>query len=305
LIVADLAPPTLERRLRQEGLCLRLGPLVVKIRSTLQAVREGIALHYAGQAVEPSEGFADFHVSVGLPRHLRRWLNHEVVFRLDGTEPMAPMPGTQGFAMLERGLSWCVSSHCDQYLMLRAAVLERSGRALILPGASRSGKSTLCAGLVFGGGWRLLSDDLALIEPASGAVVPLPRPLSLANDSIDVVRQFAPAAVFGCVELVPVKGRAAHVRPPDESVLRANERALPAWVVVPRYVPDIGARLEPLSRARAFMALVDHAFNYNLHGRNGFSTLAALIDRSECHAFNYSSLGEAVAVFDRLGRSAP
>lgn len=303
MIVAELDPPTLERCLRQDGLRVRTGPLVVNVRSALPAVREGIALHYAEHPVEPAEAFADFHVSVDHTRAMRDWRNRQVVFRFDDTEPMAPVAGAEGFATLEHGLSWCVSTHCHQYLMVRAAVLERGGRALILLGPPDSGRSTLCAGLVFGGGWRLLSGEVALIEPASGLAVPLPRPLSLANDSIAMLREFAPAAAFSHVGLEAVDGRAAYVRPPAEGVRRANERALPSWVVLPRYVPNGGAQPEPLSRARAFMALVDHACNYDLHGRNGFAAFAALIDRSACHSFTYSSLHDAVAVFDRIGRS--
>ena len=282
---------------------MRTGPVVVRIQSPLRAVRQGIALHYAQHPVESGEGFADFHVCVDRPLTVRRWFNHQAVFRLDGREPFAPLPGNLGFAALECGLDWCVSSHCHQYLIVRAAVLERGGRALILPAPPGSGKSTLCAGLVFGGGWRLLSDELALIDPASGQVVPLPRPVILKNDSINVMRAFAPAALFSEVVHETVKGRLAHVRPPTEGVLRADERVLPAWVVLPRYMPAAGAQLEPLSRARAFMTLVDNAFNYNVHGRGGFAAFADAIDRSDCYEFTYSSLHEAVAVFDKLARS--
>lgn len=303
MIVEDLAPPALDRCLRQGGLRLRTGPVVTTIRSPLPAVRRGIALHYAQHTVEPDHGFADFHVSVERPRTVRRWIKKQVVFRNDGTVPFAPLPGDQGFAMLEWGLNWCVSSHCHQYLILHAAVLERGGRALILPAPSGSGKSTLCAGLVFGGGWRLLSDEMALIDPASCHVVPLPRPVSLKNESIDVMREFAPAALFGEVVRETIKGRVAHVRPPADGVLRADQSALPAWVVIPRYVAGAAAQLQPLSRAHAFMSLVDNAFNYNVHGRRGFTAFADVIDRSDCHGFSYSSLPEAVAVFDQLARS--
>lgn len=303
MIVADLAPADLDRRLRLGGLRLRTGPVVTNIRSPLRAVQSGIALHYAQHSVDSEGGFADFHISVDRPQSLRRWVKKQVVFRFDGTQPFAPLPGDQGFPMLEWGLNWCVSSHCHQYLIVHAAVLERGGRALILPAPSGSGKSTLCAGLVFGGGWRLLSDELALIEPTGGQLVPLPRPVSLKNVSIDVMREFAPAAMFGDVVRETVKGSVGHVRPPPEGVLRADEHAMPAWVVLPRYVPDAGAQLEPLSRARALMALVDNAFNYNVHGRGGFATLAEVIDRCDCHTFTYSSLQEAVVVFDRLARS--
>lgn len=303
MIVADLAQSALEGFLRQGGLRLRTGPVVTCIRSRLRAVRRGVELHYAQHTVDTEPGFADFHVSVERPKGLRRWINRQVVFRFDGTEPFAPLPGDQGFPMLEWGLNWCVSSHCHQYLIVHAAVLERGGRALILPAPSGSGKSTLCAGLVFAGGWRLLSDELALLDPATGHVVPLPRPVSLKNASIEVMRAFAPSIVFGDVVHETVKGRVAHARPPSDGVLRANETALPAWVVMPRYEAGAPAHLQTLSRARAFMALVDNAFNYNVHGRAGFAAFANLIDRSDCHEFSYSSLPEAVAVFDQLSRS--
>ncbi|HWR87769.1 MAG TPA: HprK-related kinase A [Acidiferrobacterales bacterium] len=282
---------------------MRTGPVVTSIRSPLHEVRRGIALHYAQHTIEPDQGFADFHVSVERPRSMRRWINQQVVFHFDSTQPFAPLPGDQGFAMLEWGLNWCVSSHCHQYLIIHAAVLERGGRALILPAPSGSGKSTLCAGLVFGGGWRLLSDELALIDMTSGHAVPLPRPVSLKNNSIDVIREFAPSALFGEVVHETVKGRVAHVRPPAEGVLRAGQSAMPGWVVLPRYVAGASALLQPLSRARAFMTLVDNAFNYNVHGRDGFAALADVIDRSGCHEFSYSSLPEAVAVFDQLART--
>jgi HprK-related kinase A len=174
---------------------------------------------------------------------------------------------------------------------------------LILPSPSGSGKSTLCAGLVFGGGWRLLSDEMALIDPASGLVAPLPRPVSLKNESIDVIREFAPSALFGEVVHETIKGRVAHVRPPAQGVLAADQAALPAWVVLPRFEPGATAQLQPLSRARGFMSLVDNAFNYSVHGRCGFTAFADVIDRSACHEFSYSSLPEAVAVFDRLART--
>ena len=289
--------------MRRGGLRLRTGPVVTCIRSPLRAVRRGVELHYAQHTVDTEPGFADFHVSVERPRGLRRWVNRQVVFRFDGTEPFAPLPGDQGFPMLEWGLNWCVSSHCHQYLIVHAAVLERGGRALILPAPSGSGKSTLCAGLVFAGGWRLLSDELALLDPATGHLVPLPRPVSLKNASIEVMRTFAPSMVLGDVVHETVKGRVAHARPPPDGVLRADVTAPPAWVVVPRYVAGAPAKLQALSRARAFMALVDNAFNYNVHGRAGFAAFASLIDRSDCHEFSYSSLPEAVAVFDQLSRS--
>ena len=70
------------------------------------------------------------------------------------------------------------------------------------------------------------------------------------------------------------------------------------------YSDNALAELPPLSKGRAFIAFVDNAFNYNVHGRAGFNAVANLIDRCECYEFCYRSLPEAVSLFDRLSRTA-
>jgi hypothetical protein len=264
-------------------------------------VAEGIGQLYSEHLVE--DGFADFHVRVARPAGLRRWVKPQVVFQFDGTPPFLPLPGDQGFAILEWGLNWCISAHCHQYLVLHAAVLERSGGALVLPAPPGSGKSTLCAGLV-SRGWRLLSDELALLSPASGEIVPLARPISLKNASIELIARFAPQEFIGPAVHDTLKGSVAHMKPPKESVRRESETAPPRWVVKPRYVAGTPAKLQRVSKARAFMHLVDSAFNYQFHGIHGFDLLGRLIDSSECYEFAYAELEEAVGTFEALAGAA-
>ena len=57
--------------------------------------------------------------------------------------------------------------HAHQYLIIHAAVVEKNGLAAILPAPPGSGKGTLTAGSVLSG-WRLLSDELTLIDRLSG-----------------------------------------------------------------------------------------------------------------------------------------
>jgi hypothetical protein len=303
LIVGELGGEALAGLLSGPGLRLRTGPLVAGIRSPLADVIHGVALLYSDHAVEPADGFADFHVRIDRPAGLRRWVKPQVQFQFDGSPPFHPLPGDQGFPILEWGLNWCVSQNCHQYLIFHAAVLERSGRALLLPAPPGSGKSTLCAGLLHRG-WRLLSDELALIDPASGEVFPLPRPVSLKNASIEVIRRFAPGAVISPTVHDTLKGSVAHVKPPRESVLRAVEPATPRWVVMPRYQAGSETRLERFSKGRAFMQLVDGSFNYHLHGAQGFELLARVIEACECYEFVYSDLEEATALFAGLAAQA-
>lgn len=278
---------------------IRTGPVVTEIHSRLPAVAKGIALHYGDHASVGTDAFADFCVSIDRPRTARRWIRPQVLFHFDGSMPFMPLPFDQAFAMLEWGLNWCVSTHCHQYLIFHSAVIARGGRALVLPAPPGSGKSTLCAGLV-NRGWRLLSDELTLLEPATGNVVPLPRPVSLKNQSIDVIRRFAPDAVVGPAVHDTVKGSVAHMKPPMSCLAEQASPAKPRWVVVPKFGAGTAASLAPLAKGRAFMHLADNAFNYHLHGRRGFDALAHLIEACDCYEFSYGDLNDAVATFEEL-----
>lgn len=283
------------------GLRLHMGPYVARIRSPLAEVAESVASLYRHHRVADEARFVDFDVAVRRPRTPRALWRPQVVFEFEGEEPFNPLPGDQGFPLLEWGLNWCVYGLCHQHLTLHAAVLERNGRALLLPAPSGSGKSTLCAALLFSG-WRLLSDELALIEPDSGELLPLPRPVSLKNASIDVIRRFAPQVEFGSMVQETAKGIVAHFPPPASAVQAGESRASPGWVIFPRYVAGAPARLTPMERARTFMQLIENAFNYDIFGAEGFELLGSVVDRSECFSFEYGDLDEAVALFDRLAR---
>jgi HprK-related kinase A len=306
LIVAEIGTSEIVARLRTHGLRLRTGPVVTNLSSGLASVARGIALHYAHHEIDNDDGFADFHVSVDRRVTVRNWLHPQAVFRLDDVEPFTPQPVDNGFALLECGLNWCVASHCHQYLMLEAAVLKRNGHAMILPAPSGAGKSTLCAALVHRGGWRLVSDEVALIEPASGRLVPLPRPIGLQNESIELTQSFAPGAPVGDVVVdKTTRRRIAHVRPPADNVSNVQDRPLAAWVVMPKYRSGAATELVAASRAHTFMTLIENAFNYEVHARKGFATLADLIDRSACFSFVYGGdLQDAVSVFDRLAAAS-
>lgn len=301
--LAELRQAELGSRLRGAGLRLRTGPVVSEIQSAMPLLAESLALLYGEYPVEAPDEFADFHVRVAPPANLRRWWRPQVQFQFDGAPPFHPLPADQAFPILEWGLNWCVSAHCHSYLVLHAAVVEKRGRAMLLPAPPGSGKSTLCAGLV-NRGWRLLSDELALIDPSSGEIAPLARPVSLKNASIDVIRRFAPEAVLSPVVRDTVKGSVAHMQAPAESVRRAAEPAPARWVVLPRYQARSDAVLEPMPRGHAFMQLADSAFNYDLHGAEGFRVLADLVEGCRCYQFTYSDLEGAVRIFDALAEGA-
>jgi HprK-related kinase A len=183
-------------------------------------------------------------------------------------------------------------------------VVEKEGRAVILPAPPGSGKSTLCAALV-ARGWRLLSDELTLVRLDDGQVDPVPRPVSLKNGSIDVIRAWAPQALLSPPVTDTVKGTVAHMRAPYESVARALEPATPAWIVFPTWRAGAAAELVPVPRARAHLRLAENAFNYSLLGAAGFTAAARLADHARSFDFSYGTLDDAMAVFERLLAGQP
>ncbi len=299
MIVADLSRKALRRRLATGELALRTGGYVTRVRSSIDTVSDGLAKLYADYPVVDSDSFCDFQVAVGRPLGWRRWVKAQSQFYVDGQPPFKPLPLSQAFPLLEWGLNWCVSSHCHDHLVIHAAVLERDGKAAILPAPPGSGKSTLCATLVIDG-WRLLSDELTLVRLEDSRITPLPRPVSLKNASIDIVRRRAPRAIFSPVVRDTVKGNVAHMRAPRESVRRAHETAAPGWMVFPRYAAGAESRLSVVPKAEAFLRCAGNAFNYSLLGMRGFETQSNLIEGSDCYELTYSRLDDALAIFAAL-----
>jgi len=297
--VRDCPAADFERRLARVGVALRCGPFVVNIASPLARVAAGLRFHYADFELLDDAAVSDFDVRVEPPSLLRRVVRPQVTFTCDGRMPFKPLPAEQAFPMLEWGLNWVISSHAHDHLVLHGAVLERGGRALILAADPGSGKSTLCAALVHAG-WRLLSDELALIELASGRVQPVARPISLKNASIAVVRALGSTVAVGDVCAGTTKGEVAHMRPPLDSVHRMDESALPAWIVLPRFAPGGSLVIEDVGPAHAFMELTRHAFNYALLAAVAFDALSALVDRCRVQRAGYGHLDQIVPHIERL-----
>lgn len=279
-------------------LYLRTGPFIVHVETSCTEVVDGIGLLYDPSCILERPEFCDYHVGLVQPLW-RRWFRPQALFLFDGNAPYSPGPKHQALTMLEWGMNWVIATTAHQYLIIHAAVVERHGLALLLPAPPGSGKSTLCAGLTFRG-WRLLSDELALLIPETGQVVPLVRPISLKNQSINVIQQFAPNAVMGPSTEGSVKGTIALLKPPRESVLAMDVPAVPRWLFFPRYDAGAPVRLTPRSKAASFIELGDDALNYSILGESGFAALGDIIDRCETGDFVFSDLDAAVDFLTRM-----
>jgi len=299
LLLSDLSIEKIKSGLKIFGLGYKAGPFNISVTSNIPAVTEHIRYFYSHYNCNSEAVFVDFHVEVNSVGGYRRWYKPQVTFVFDGYEPFVPLPINQAPAMFEWGLNWAIANTAHQYLIIHSAIIEKDGYGLIMPGTPGSGKSTLCAALV-NRGWRLLSDEMALLSLADGLIYPAPRPVSLKNKSIQIIKDFAPEAAFGNVVPDTLKGDIAHMVAPESALLQQSIPVKPAFLVFPHYQDNAEKQLKQLSKSRALMTLAEHAFNFNILGEEGFDAMANMIDQVECYDFTYADLATALEGIDSL-----
>jgi len=100
--LGDLSLAQLRQRLADNDLALRTGPFVTRIQSPMPQVAEGLLRLYAEFPLDTGE-FRDFHVRVGPPSGLRRWLRPQINFWYDDHSPFKPLPANHAFACWNGG----------------------------------------------------------------------------------------------------------------------------------------------------------------------------------------------------------
>ena len=171
--------------------------------------------------------------------------------------------------------------------------------AVILPAPPGSGKSTLCAALAFSG-WRLLSDEFALLSHDVDKLTPLVRPVSLKNQSIELITTRYPNVEVGSFVKNTSKGDVAHIRPLKSWFAANGVPAIPRWIVFPKYAKGSSTIIEPMVKSKGMLALISNSFNYSELGEQGFESATKLAQRCDFYALTYSQLDEALAFFNEL-----
>ena len=251
MLIGELVREDLARSLRSEGIHLVTGAFTTHLSITVPHLVDEFADMYARYPFEAPPGVDDARLRIAERRPLRRGLRPHVRTWVNGEPLVGWVPSHRAFTALETSLNWSIVVGGSAPLILHAAVMERDGRALIMPAPSGSGKSTLCAALVLRG-WRLFSDEATVFGFSDGLLYPNPRPVSLKNTSIDVIRAFQPGVRLSPVYHGTPKGDVAYMHAPEESIARAGEPAVPGLVVTPAYIAGRARHL--LARHRGVLA---------------------------------------------------
>ena len=298
-MLQKLSQREIVEELRGPGIRLRIGPFGVTIRSDDMLFASTMRTLYADFPLLPQSEPSDFRMRLLRPKGLRRWWRPKVRFCLDDLQPFEPFPRHLTMPLFEWGFNWCIYEYAHEFIIIHASVVERDGRAVIMPAPPGSGKSTLCAALAYRG-WRLLSDEFALIRKTDGRLVPLPRPIGLKERSIELIKVLAPSAEFGPVFTHTRKGNVAHLRPLPSAVNRASETAVATWFVFPRYQMGVPATLQPLGKAAAFVKASGNCFNYDLLREAGYDLLSSLVEQCACFDLQFAELDQALELLNTV-----
>lgn len=263
------------------------GQYVFRVTSATPSVQRSLRLIYGDcQSEQPT----DFWISLHAPSLLRSLVRKSISFYCDQFTPFKPLPASQAYPLLEWGMNWCIAAHDFNHLIVHAAVLVKNDQAILFPALPGSGKSTLTTYLGLSG-WRVYSDEMAIIDLDSLEVKPLYRPACIKNQSIDLIRQWFPDVVMTPVCHDTSKGSVAHVKLSSWSEFKHYQAVPIAGLVFPKYQAGSQLSIFSLDQLQGFEAFCTHSFNYHVLGERGFNAVSRLIGSLRLFEATYHDLG--------------
>ena len=165
------------------------------------------------------------------------------------------------------------------HVAIHAAALSFEGAALLLPGRSGAGKTTLALGLLTVGA-TLLSDEIALLSGTEPSIVPFPRVICAKANTLSVIDDLGSETEMPtvCKRLNGVTCLAPS-QPP-------NITAASVTVIYPEYRPGVRS-FSPITRAEGLARLLEHTLN---PGPRSFLALSELAERSTFYSLKSDDL---------------
>lgn len=206
--------------------------------------------------------------------------------------PIARARGLSCLGPIVKATLWQSAIDAHDFLMyIHAGVVGTGDSCVLLPAAPGSGKSSLTAALVHRG-FRYFSDEVALIEPATFHVPPMPLAMAIKSTGWDLMARYHPG-----IESLPI-----HVRN-DAKVLRyvpppayaAGQTAAPvSHIIFPRYEKDAPTRLTPVPRAESLGRLMGECLGLRRRlDHDNVRQLVRWMAGIDCYALDFSCLEAA------------
>ena len=181
-------------------------------------------------------------------------------------------------AILESELALYVAEKAPRRIFVHAGVVGWKGKAILIPGSTMSGKTSLVSALLRAGA-TYYSDEYAVLDDR-GRVHPFPRPLAIRG------RQGAPSTK----------------RPAEELGAQTGTKPIPVGLVAVTHYKE-GARFRPRRQTEgtAVLELLAHTVPARREPQRAFATLSrAVSDVPVLKGARGEADGVAVALIERL-----
>jgi hypothetical protein len=181
---------------------------------------------------------------------------------------------------MESFLQLEVADRAKDRVFVHSGVVAWRGRAIILPGRSMAGKTTLVTRLMEAG-CSYYSDEFAVLD-AAGLVHPYARPLSVRDEAGALPKRLNADSFGGETGLEPIPA---------------------GLVLLSKYIPGASFRPRRVSRGRAVLGLMDNTVSIRREPERSLSALVGLSNTAPCWKGRRGDSEEAVRfVMDAVSR---
>jgi hypothetical protein len=207
---------------------------------------------------------------------------------------------TQDIGHLLDDLEWRITmrilKRLGRFVQIHAAGLVTEGKALLVVGPSGAGKSSLAVSLLLRG-WKCLSDEIILIDPASETAWPFPRSFRIDIKTLRLLPG------LGIIDTGNVYMDNMGKRRLDPAFVMSDwvaEPSMPGWMIFPNYHPNNRGDLTPIGETEALTLLLSQAINLVDHGERGLDSLTRLVRRVQCLRLDVGDMNDATSQLVRL-----
>lgn len=252
-------------------------------------------------ALQPTD-VSEIILNLKAPNFLRRFIRPQVSPDPGFEVPTIPLPLEMAPLAFEMGMNLSVALKCCRFVTVHAGVVANEMGAIVMSAASGSGKSTLSAALA-NQGYRLFSDEFALIDLDDAMLHPYPRPISLKQESIAVVRDIVGADRISVPLSGTPKGDIAYCRVAESDLANAHRKAAATLILFPRYEAGVSPMARKLNPAEAVMRLIPASTNYSLLGEPAFKAVLKLVRQARAYELSYGTTEQSLQLIADLQSS--
>lgn len=211
---------------------------------------------------------------------INRTMSHLVGFLLSLEHPHKPL------------LAYC-----------HAAAVSHRGRAVLMPGNSGVGKSTL-TGFLVAHDFSYLGDDMIAIGENNRSLLPLPTCLSIKAGSWPIMEAFYPA--LPTLAILSRYGRSVRYVAPDGNYETLETAPAPSAIVFPSYSAGEATHLTPLRPLDAMIRLLGaHVRLPEPATEERLAKFVGFVEQTPAYELSYSELPEAMTAIEELLGSQP